>query len=99
MQYELPKGWTWQRVREERSRWDVPPHFLPIASAGGAVAWGAVARTEPSVCGHSVCSQYYIDTGSRECVQPREVRISAADMVRGLIGLGSVRVISHRDNT
>lgn len=26
--------------RAERERWEIPEHFEPIATAGGAIAWG-----------------------------------------------------------
>jgi len=38
--YTLPEGWTWKRVAKERLGHDIPARFFPLASAGGAVAWG-----------------------------------------------------------
>lgn len=39
----LPAGWTWDRVEQERSRWDISPNMVPVASVHGAcVAWGTI---------------------------------------------------------
>ena len=37
---KLPDGWTEERVEAERKRWGINPRFRPLATAGGAVAWG-----------------------------------------------------------
>ena len=38
--YQLPEGFTRADVAVHRARWDLDPVFVPLASAGGAVAWG-----------------------------------------------------------
>lgn len=38
----LPKGWDWTRVEQERAKWDIAADFVPVACAGGAVAWGTI---------------------------------------------------------
>lgn len=38
----LPNGWTWERVEEERAKWDIKAHMVPIAAAPGVVAWGTI---------------------------------------------------------
>ncbi len=38
--YSLPAGWTWDHVATQRARWGVGAIYVPVASAGGAVAWG-----------------------------------------------------------
>lgn len=37
---QLPVGWDWPHVEEQRKKWDIAPNMVPIVSAGGAVAWG-----------------------------------------------------------
>ena len=41
------------------------------AQAFGAMSWAVLrrARHQLPACGHSACSQWYIDTGRNECVQ------------------------------
>jgi len=38
--YTLPDGWTWKLVKDDRSRWNIPANFAPLAVGGRAVAWG-----------------------------------------------------------
>jgi len=38
--YSLPAGWTWERVRQVREQYDIRAYLVPVASAGGVVAWG-----------------------------------------------------------
>lgn len=39
---ELPDGWTWERVEEQRAKWDIADNMVPIAAAPGVVAWGTI---------------------------------------------------------
>lgn len=37
---QLPDGWTWERVEEQRAKWGVSPNMVPVAVVPGAcVAW------------------------------------------------------------
>lgn len=38
--YSLPAGWTWTRTAEHRAVYKTPASMVPLASAGGVVAWG-----------------------------------------------------------
>ena len=38
--YQLPEGWTWEDVEEQRQKWDISADKLPLVSSGGVVAWG-----------------------------------------------------------
>jgi hypothetical protein len=38
--YELPAGWTWERVDQVRERYDIRAYLVPLVCAGGVVAWG-----------------------------------------------------------
>lgn len=38
----LPAGWTWEDVEAARARWDIGPNMVPVALAGGVVAWGTI---------------------------------------------------------
>lgn len=38
--YELPFGWTWHNVHSNRAHWGCRSIDVPLATAGGAVAWG-----------------------------------------------------------
>jgi hypothetical protein len=39
---QLPKGWTWERVEQERTKWDISDNMVPVALAPGCVAWGTI---------------------------------------------------------
>ena len=39
--YNLPEGWTWDRVAARRAQWrSIRPIDVPVATAPGVVAWG-----------------------------------------------------------
>lgn len=38
----LPSGWTWELVEAQRAKWGIADDMVPIASAGGCVAWGTI---------------------------------------------------------
>ena len=39
--YQLPDGWTWSRVAEERARWGIDQRCFPLVTVTGiASAWG-----------------------------------------------------------
>jgi len=39
--YDLPKGWTWETVSEQRAAWEIAPIYLPLVNAAGvATVWG-----------------------------------------------------------
>lgn len=38
--YHLPDGLTWKDVQDHRQRWEIEPWMVPVAQAGGAIAWG-----------------------------------------------------------
>ena len=38
----LPEGWSWPLVEAQRAKWDIAANMVPVASAGGAVAWGTI---------------------------------------------------------
>ena len=38
----LPEGWSWPLVEAQRAKWGIAANMVPVASAGGAVAWGTI---------------------------------------------------------
>ena len=38
--YTLPSDWEWCDIQTERERWGMMARRVPLATAGGAVAWG-----------------------------------------------------------
>lgn len=40
---DLPPGWTWARVEQERAKWGIADNMVPVASVSGAcTAWGTI---------------------------------------------------------
>jgi hypothetical protein len=38
--YRLPDDMTWERVAEQRARWDIGAIYVPVVSGPGCRGWG-----------------------------------------------------------
>ncbi len=42
--YKLPDGYTWEHVAAQRAEFKIAGIYVPVATGGGACAWGVPMR-------------------------------------------------------